>query len=94
VDEVDLLTIKSKGVHTPGPINLRFTDLPLSSAMVCGNEILYHVNQENLPETSTTGSNPLGSYETRAKEGNLQAIDTFGLGQCELRSFQLQLSGS
>ena len=94
INEVDLVTIKSFGVHTPAPINLRFTDQPLSSASVCGNDIFYHVEQENLPETSTTGNNPMGSYESKAKEGNHQATDTYGLGQCELRDFQLQLSSN
>ena len=91
VDEVDSITIKSFGVSTPAPINLRFTDQPLASASVCGNDVFYHVEQENLPETSTTGSNPSGSYDTRAKEGNLKSTDTFGLGQCEFRDFQMQL---
>lgn len=94
VGEVDSITIKSFGVNTPGPVNLRFTDWPVSSAMVCGNEILYHVEQEDLPETSTTGSNPNGSYVAKAKEHNLQTTDSFGLEQCELRDFQLQLSSN
>ena len=94
VGEVDSITIKSFGVSTPGPINLRFTDQPMSSASVCGSDILYHVEQENLPETSTTGSNPNGSYDSKAKEGNLQTTDSFGLGQCEFRDFQLQLQSN
>jgi hypothetical protein len=94
VDEVDSITIKSFGVNTPGPINLRFTDQPVSSAMVCGSDVLYHVEQENLPETSTTGSNPNGSYDAKAKEGNLQTTDSFGLGQCEFRDFQLQIQSN
>ena len=66
----------------------------MSSASVCGSDILYHVEQENLPETSTTGSNPNGSYDSKAKEGNLQTTDSFGLGQCEFRDFQLQLQSN
>ena len=39
----------------------------------------------------TTGNNPQGSYTAKAKEGKLQITETFGLDQCELREFQLQL---
>jgi hypothetical protein len=94
VDEVDSITIQSQGLNRPGPINLRFTNQPVSSAMVCGNTIAYHVDQETLPSTATTGSNPQSSYEGRAKEGNLQTAQSFGLGQCEFREFQLQLQDS
>ncbi len=91
IDSVDDMRIQSKGINTPGPINLHFVDQPLSSAMVCGNQIDYHVDQETLPSTDTTGNNPSSSYRAKAKEGNLQAEETFTLGQCEFREFQLQL---
>jgi hypothetical protein len=94
VGEVDSLTIQSKGKNRPSPINLRFTDQPVSTATVCGNAIYYHVDQETLPSTGTTGSNPKSSYEAKAREGNLQAAESFGLGQCEFREFQLQLQDS
>lgn len=94
VDEVDSMAIQSKGKNRPGPINLQFTDQPLSSTVVCGNTIAYHVNQETLPSTHTTGSNPKSSYQAKAKEGNLQAAESFTLEQCEFRDFQLQLQDS
>jgi hypothetical protein len=58
---------------------------------VCGNPVLWHVDQETLQAAGTTGNNPNGSYTAKAKEGNLQITETFGLDQCELREFQLQL---
>lgn len=94
VPNVDVITLTSKGVHTPSPINLRFTDVALSSTEVCENQIDYHVDQETLPNTATTGANPKGSYTAGAKEGNLQKSESFGLGQCEFRDFQLQLQSS
>jgi extracellular elastinolytic metalloproteinase len=94
VDEVDVIDIQAKGKDRPAPINLSFPDQPLSSSTICGVEILYHVDQETLPETDTTGSNPKSSYATKAREGNLQAADQFPLGQCEFRDFQLQLQSS
>jgi hypothetical protein len=94
VDEVDMISIQSKGKHTPSPINLRFTDQVLNTVMVCGVEVQYHVDQETLPETDTTGSNPKSSYTAKAVEGVLQASESFPLGQCELREFQLQLKAS
>ena len=94
VDEVDSMSIQSKGKNRPGPINLQFTDQPLSTADVCGNTIAYHVNQETLPSTDTTGSNNKSSYQAKAMEGNLQAAESFTLGQCEFRDTQLQLQDS
>jgi hypothetical protein len=94
VDEVDSITIQSKGKKTPSPINLQFFDQPLSSANICGNDIYYHVDQETLPEVGTTGSNPKSSYSTKAMEGNLQTSESFSLGQCEFRDFQLELFDS
>lgn len=94
IDEVDDLRLSSKGLNKPEPINLRWTDQPLSMAMVCGNAVQYHVDQESLPSTETTGSDPSSSYEAKAREGNLKASESFGLGQCELRDFQLQLQDS
>ncbi len=94
VPEVDNITIQSKGKNRPGPINLQFVDHPESFANVCGNVISYHVDQETLPSTETTGSGPQSSYQAKAMEGNLQAIEKFGLGQCEFREFQLELQDS
>jgi hypothetical protein len=94
VDSVDSLRISSMGRNTPSPVNLSFTDLPASSATVCDNSINYHVNLETLASVSTTGSNPSSSYQAKAMEGNLQASQSFALGQCEFRDFQLQLNDS
>ena len=94
IGEVDDIRIDSFGINTPGPVHLRFRDQPVQSTMVCGNEIQYHVNQETLPSTETTGNNPNSSYDAKAKEGNLQTTQTFTLGQCEVRLDQLQLSGN
>ena len=94
ISNVDVITLSSKGKHTPSPINLRYTEVELSTANVCGNEVLYHVDQESLPSTETTGSGPKSSYTANAKEGNLQAGESFTLAQCEFRDFQLQLSDS
>jgi hypothetical protein len=93
VGEVDSIDIMSKGKNQPGPINLKFTDQPLSNASVCENSIDYHVDQETLPEASSDGNNK-SSYEAKAKEGNLQASEGFNLDQCELREFQLQIRDS
>jgi len=89
VGEVDQLVITSKGKNPK--TNLRFTDHPVSVGAVCGNPVIWHVDQETLSSTETTGNNPQSSYSAKAKEGKLALTETFGLGQCELREFQLQL---
>lgn len=94
VANVDEITLRSKGIHKPSPINLSFSNQPVSSSTLCGNEVLYHVDQETLPATKTTGSNPISSYQAKARDGNLQAAQDFTLGQCEFRQFQLQLQDS
>jgi hypothetical protein len=86
---VDALTITSGGIVPR--TNLRFTDQAVSMVDVCGNPVLWHVDQETLQAVGTTGNNPQGSYTAKAKEGSLQITETFGLDQCELREFQLQL---
>ena len=94
VSEVDNITIRSKGKKTPSPINLQFTDVVPQSVDICGNTVTWHVDQETLPAVGTTGNNPRSSYETSAKEGNLQDAQSFSLDQCEFREFQLQLLDS
>jgi hypothetical protein len=94
VDNVDVITIASKGKNTPSPVNLRFTDVPVQTVDICENEIQYHVDQETLASVATTGSNPKSSLTAAAKEGNLQASESFSLNQCQFREFQLQLSDS
>ena len=94
VNEVDNITIRSKGKKTPSPINLQFTDVAPQSVDICGNTVTWHVDQETLPAVGTTGNNPRSSYETSAKEGNLQDAQSFILDQCEFREFQLELLDS
>jgi hypothetical protein len=89
VGEVDTLTISSHGINPR--TNLRFTDQPVSMGAVCGTPVVWHVDQETLQAAGTSGNNPRSSYNAKAKEGNLQITQTFGLDQCELREFQLQL---
>lgn len=91
IDNVDDMRVQTKGINTPSPINLHFTDQPLSSTAICGSSVDYHLDLEILPATHTTGNNPRSSYLAKAKEGNLQASHTLSLHQCELRDFQLQL---
>jgi len=94
VGEVDSLVVRTKGKHRPAPINLQFTNHPVSNATVCGNSFDYHVNLETLPAAGTTGANSRSSYQAKAMEGNLQAEESFTLDQCEFREFQLQLQSS
>ena len=94
VDEVDNITIKSKGKKTPSPINLQFTDVTPQSVDICENTVTWHVDQETLPSAQTEGTNPKSSYQVSAKEGNLQDAQNFNLGQCDFLEFQLQLQDS
>ena len=83
IDSVDSLTLQSKGIHEPAPINIRLTDVAPATTEVCGNTIRFHLNREDLPPTHTTGNNPLSSYTIGVKDGNKQVTKTFYLGQCE-----------
>ena len=94
VDEVDNITIRSKGKKTPSPINLKFTDVTPQSVDICENTVTWHVDQETLPSAQTEGNNPKSSYQVSAKEGNLQDAQNFNLGQCNFLEFQLQLQDS
>ena len=91
---VDRLGLTSKGKNTPSPVNITLTDANPIGGNVCGNPVQYHLNYEALAATATTGSNPNSSYEAKAREGNLQDRQSFGLGQCEFLEFQLQLTGN
>ena len=95
VELVESMTVRSKGKKTPSPINLMFTDVEDKMATVCGNEVYYHLNLENLPAVETTGGKGGKSqYEVYAKNGNLQDSRSFPLDQCEFNEFQLQLKSS
>lgn len=96
VDPVESITLRSKGKNTPSPINLTWPDKPLEGPVdVCGNDVYWHVNLENLPASETTGAKGGKSlYEINAKEGNLQDSRSFTLDQCEFKEFQLQLQES
>jgi hypothetical protein len=92
INGVDMLTLQSKGIHTPKPIHIRMTDVPVSVDLdVCGNTVRYHMQQEDLPPTHTTGNDPNSSYHVRGKEGNKQAKNDFVLDQCEFKEFILRL---
>lgn len=94
VEGVDNITIRSKGKKTPSPINLQFTDVDSQTANICGNTVIWHVDQETLPNAQTEGSNPKSSYQVSTKEGNLQDSQSFSLNQCDFLEFQLQLQDS
>lgn len=94
VEGVDSINVKSKGKKRPSPINLQFTDVDSQSTTICGNTVAWHVDQETLPVAQTTGSNPRSSYETSARDGNLQDTQSFNLSQCDFLEFQLQLQDS
>jgi hypothetical protein len=94
ISNVDVITLQSKGIHSPSPINLRFKGQALSAGIICGNNIQYHVDQETLPAVGTTGNDPNSSYTTKASDGNLKSSRSFGLTQCEFQDFQLQLEDS
>jgi hypothetical protein len=85
------LTLASKGVNTPQPINIKLTNVPVATTTVCGNTVKYHLDNETLPPTQTTGSSPNSSYNVSAKEGNKQVSQSFSLGQCEFKQFILKL---
>jgi hypothetical protein len=91
INGVDMLTLQSKGIHTPKPIHIRMTDVAVSQDLVCGNTVRYHMQQEDLPPTHTTGNDPNSSYHVRGKEGNKQAKNDFILDQCEFKEFILRL---
>ena len=94
VEGVDNITIRSKGKNKPDPINLQFTDVASQSTTICENTVTWHVDQETLPSTQTTGNNPKSSYQVSAREGNLQDMQSFSLGQCDFLEFQLELLDS
>jgi hypothetical protein len=91
IDEVDMLTLQSKGIHTPKPIHIRMTDVAVEEDLVCGNTVRYHMQQEDLPPTHTTGNDPNSSYHVRGKVGNKQTKNDFILDQCEFKDFILRL---
>jgi len=89
---VDSLILTSKGINTPSPINIKLTNVSPTTTTVCNKSVEWHLNQENLPSTQTTGSNPRSSYTTKAKDGSKQATKSFSLGQCEFKEFILKLN--
>ncbi len=70
---VDNITIRSKGKRMPNPVNLQFTDVPVQGANICGNTVMWHVDQETLPAVGTSGPNPKSSYQASAREGSMLA---------------------
>lgn len=56
VDGADSMTVRSKGKNTASPINLQFTDVPISGpASICGNDVSWHLDLEILPAAQSTG---------------------------------------
>jgi hypothetical protein len=94
VQGVDSINIRSKGKKTPSPINMTFNDVMWQQTTICDNTVTWHVDQETLPATQTTGGPNKSSYEVSAKEGNLQDAQSFTLDQCEFLEFQLQFQDS
>jgi hypothetical protein len=91
IEGVDSLTLKSFGIHAPGPVNIKMKDVPVNTTTVCSNTVQYHMNREDLPPTETSGTDPNASYNIRGKEGNKQTKGDFTLGQCEFKEFILRL---
>ena len=100
VENVDSMTVRTKGKQTPSPINMQFFDqeveppLADAAASVCGRDVRWHLNLETLPATQTTGKNGQSQYEVNAKDGNLQDNRSFSLGQCEFLEFQMEMKSS
>jgi hypothetical protein len=91
IDPLERLTLTSKGKNTPSPISIRLTQVPVSTANVCGRTVRWHLDEETLPAVQTTGSNPRASYQIDAKQGSLQTSESFELGQCDFKEFTLQI---
>jgi len=90
VSSVDKLTLMSKGL-TP-VFNEGLMPAPLlGPSTVCGNPILYHLDDETLRPAGTTGNNPLASYVLSAKNGSTHADMSFTLDQCQVKQIVLQL---
>jgi hypothetical protein len=90
VNPVKSLTLSSQGLTptfkealSPAPL--------LTTPNVCGNTILYQLDDETLRPAGTTGNNPKASYSISAKQGSTQANMSFTLGQCEVKPVVLQL---
>jgi len=100
VENVDSMTVRTKGKKTPSPIDLKFANKGVEppfadpAVSVCGRDVRWHLNLETLPATETTGKNGQSQYEVNAKDGNLQDNRSFSLAQCEFREFQMQLKSS
>lgn len=89
ITPVKSLSLSSKGLHPNHDETLM--PAPLASANVCGNAIMYQLDNETLPPAGTTGSNPNSSYDVSAKEGSTQANMSFTLGQCQMQQIVLQI---
>ncbi len=88
---MDNLTLISKSVNFPHPINIRLKDVASHASTGCNNTVRYYLAAEILTPTQTTGSNPKSSYEVTAKEGNKQVKQTITLGQCDFKQFIIRL---
>jgi hypothetical protein len=90
VSSVASLALSSKGL-TP-PFNETLKPAPLmTAANICGNTILYQLDNEVLRPAGTTGNNPNSSYSLSAKNGFTHADMSFTLGQCQVQQIVLQI---
>jgi photosystem II stability/assembly factor-like uncharacterized protein len=89
INPVKSISLTSKGL-TP-KVSETLSPAPENAASVCGNTILYHLDNETLPPAGTTGSNPKASYVVTAKQGPTQASMSFTLGQCQMQQVVLQI---
>jgi len=90
VSSVAQLTLSSKGLTPPFSEKLMPAALQ-ATPNICGNTILWHLDNETLRPAGTTGSNPLASYSLSAKNGSTHADMSFTLGQCQMQQIVLQV---
>ena len=89
INPVKSISLTSKGLIPKFSETL--SPAPEGAANVCGNTVLYHLDNETMPPAGTTGSNPKASYVVTAKQGATQASMSFTLGQCQMQQMVLQI---
>ncbi len=89
VNPVASMTLQSKGLTPVFKQTLAPAPL-LTAPNICGNTVLYQLDNETLRPAGTTGNSPNASYVLTAKNGPTQANMSFTLGQCEMKQIILQ----
>ncbi len=84
IGNVDRIWLDSTNVSPP--THLQEQNVALQSTNVCGNAVKFHLNRENLPPTTHSGS-----YKVKAKEGDDEDQKTFELGRCEFKRIELKV---